>query len=119
MTAVVEAESLTKRFGEVSAVTELSFALRAVHSAPSAVAILTTVLAAIGQYEFCGARRWSPSQPEDEVAYGRRPGEERVVAGVEFHDAARASGKVALQVGGGASVFDADEVGRGCVLPGR
>jgi hypothetical protein len=29
MTAVVEAESLTKRFGEVSAVTELSFALAA------------------------------------------------------------------------------------------
>ena len=28
MTAVVEAESLTKRFGEVSAVTDLSFALR-------------------------------------------------------------------------------------------
>ena len=29
MTAVVEAESLTKRFGEVSAVTDLSFALEA------------------------------------------------------------------------------------------
>jgi ABC-type Na+ transport system ATPase subunit NatA len=29
MTAVVEAESLTKRFGEVPAVTELSFALEA------------------------------------------------------------------------------------------
>jgi hypothetical protein len=42
-----------------------------------------------------------------------------VVAGVEFHDAARPSGELALQVGGGASVFDADEVRRGCVLPGR
>ena len=29
MTAVVEAESLTKRFGEVPAVTDLSFALEA------------------------------------------------------------------------------------------
>ena len=29
MTAVVKAESLTKRFGEVSAVTDLSFALEA------------------------------------------------------------------------------------------
>jgi ABC-type multidrug transport system ATPase subunit len=29
MTAVVEAESVTKRFGEVSAVTDLSFALEA------------------------------------------------------------------------------------------
>ena len=29
MTVVVEAESLTKRFGEVSAVTDLSFALEA------------------------------------------------------------------------------------------
>ena len=29
MTAVVEAEALTKRFGEVSAVTDLSFSLEA------------------------------------------------------------------------------------------
>jgi hypothetical protein len=65
------------------------------------------------------ARRCSLSQPEDEVAYGRRLGEERVVAGVEFHDTASATGELALQVGGGASVLDADEVRRGCVLPGR
>jgi hypothetical protein len=31
MTAVVKAESLTKRFGELSAVTDLSFALEARH----------------------------------------------------------------------------------------
>ena len=41
------------------------------------------------------------------------------LVGVELHDAARATRELALQVGGGASVVDADEVRRGCVLPGR
>ena len=64
-------------------------------------------------------RRWSPSQAEDQIAHGRRLGEERVVAGVQFHHIARATCELALAVGGGASVVGADEVGRGQLLPGR
>ena len=65
------------------------------------------------------ARQWSPSQREDQVAYGGGLGEEGVVAGVELHDTARPTGELALQLGGGAPVLCADEVRRGHVLPGR
>jgi hypothetical protein len=64
-------------------------------------------------------RQWAPSQREDQVADGGRLGEEGVVAGVEFHDAARPTGELALQLGGGALVLCADEVRRGHALPGR
>jgi hypothetical protein len=56
---------------------------------------------------------------ENEVAYGGGLGEEWVVPCVELDDAARASGELALQVGGSTSVLDADEVRRRGVLPGR
>jgi hypothetical protein len=65
------------------------------------------------------ARQCSPSQREDQLADGGGLGEEGVVAGVEFHDAARPTGERALQLGGGALVLCADEVRRGHVLPGR
>ena len=42
-----------------------------------------------------------------------------MVAGVEFHDAGRFAGVLALRLGGGASVLGADEVCRGRVLPRR
>ena len=66
-----------------------------------------------------GRRCRAPSQPEDQVADGGGLGEERVVAGVEFHDAGCSTGELALPVGRGALVLRADEVRRGHVLPGR
>ena len=51
--------------------------------------------------------------------FGGGLGEEGVVAGVEFHDVARPTGELALQLGGGALVLCAEEVCRGHVLPGR
>src|SRR6185369_1831625 len=65
------------------------------------------------------ARRWSPSQRDDQVADLGGLGEEWVVAGVEFHDAGCSTGELALPVGRGAPVFRADEVRRGHLLPGR
>jgi hypothetical protein len=65
------------------------------------------------------ARRWSLSQPDDQVADCGGLGEEWVVAGVEFHDAGCSTGELALQVGWGALVLRADEVRRGHVPPGR
>src|SRR3954452_22092051 len=64
-------------------------------------------------------RRWSPSQPDDQVSDLGGLGEEWVVAGVEFHDAGCSTGELALPVGGGALVLRADEIRRGHVLPGR
>ena len=63
--------------------------------------------------------RWSTSQPEDQIAHGSGLREERVVAGVEFYDAARPTSELALPIGGGPPVFGAHEVRRGDVLPGR
>ncbi len=65
------------------------------------------------------ARRWSTSQPEDQVAYGSGLREEWVVAGVEFYDATRPASELALPIGRGSLVFGAHEVRRGDVLPGR
>jgi hypothetical protein len=65
------------------------------------------------------ARRWSPSQPDDQVADLGGLGEEWVMAGIEFHDAGCSTGELALSVGRGALVLRADEVRRGHVLPGR
>ena len=42
------------------------------------------------------APRRLSSQPEDQVAHGGRPRQERVVPGVELHDAASATGQLAL-----------------------
>lgn len=47
-------------------------------------------------------------QPEDEVPDRGWLGQERVVAGVEFDDAVRTPGVLALQPGGGAAVLRAD-----------
>jgi hypothetical protein len=41
-------------------------------------------------------RQWSLSQREDHLADGGGLGEEGVVAGVEFHDAAGATGELTL-----------------------
>jgi hypothetical protein len=46
-------------------------------------------------YARCDHPLW-PSQREDQVADGAGLGEEGVVAGVEFHDAARPTGELAL-----------------------
>src|SRR5438045_3330611 len=66
-----------------------------------------------------GRRPVVSSQPDDQIADLGGLGEEWVVAGVEFHDAACSTGELALQVGRGALVVRADEVRRGHVFPGR
>jgi len=78
-----------------------------------------TVTPGAGVSDGWETRGRSPSQPEDQVAYGGGLGEERVVAGFELHYPARPAGVLALHLGWGASVLGADEIGRGHVSPGR
>lgn len=59
------------------------------------------------------------SQTQHQVADGGRPGQERVVAGVELHDGACTTGELALELGGGALVLRAYKVRRSHLLPGR
>jgi hypothetical protein len=72
-----------------------------------------------------GGVQWGPalrsraSQAQDQIAYHAWLREEWVVAGVEFYDAARGTGELALAVGRGAPVLGADEVRRDDVLPRR
>jgi hypothetical protein len=57
------------------------------------------------------------SQAQHHVADGGRLGQERVVTGVELHDAACPTSELALPFGGSAPVLGADEVRRSHVLP--
>jgi DNA-3-methyladenine glycosylase len=57
------------------------------------------------------------SQTQHQVADGGRLGQERVVTGVELHDAGRPTSELALPCGGSAPVLGADEVRRSHVLP--
>jgi hypothetical protein len=71
------------------------------------------------QQEISVAPRWRPppSQTQHQVADGGRLGQERVVTGVELHDAACPTSELALPFGGSAPVLGADEVRRSHVLP--
>ena len=82
------------------------------------LAVVSRVRLAAGVLGGPPARRWSPSQPDDQVADGSGLGEEWVVAGVDFHDAGCSTGELALEVGRGTLVLRADKVRRGHVLPG-